>query len=282
MDFEQDWRVFIEAELTRAGLTYSPQESLDNLTLTFLNAIRRRVEARPRRVHESRELQVPSEYRVQYDELKQFIIDGKDLLPYLSKKVSNPTEKDLLLNDWGVHHLHFSPNPKRTKDKDKEILFVRFTNEEAYIIQAFPHGADHPYTWVNKQLVEIMHSNWPEAISGGRKYGVPGEKLDQQERLNVRNGHFNVIIELADGICYGSIGGGIVPSGHCFADIKEAAQILSKLREWERLVRTNEQAFRSSLEISAAEPLIIRLIVEKDGFRLYVPNRGVRITMTIA
>jgi hypothetical protein len=43
------------------------------------------------------------------------------------------------------------------------LLFARFPNNYAYLINIFPHGV-----WAEQELVGIIHRNWPESISDYR------------------------------------------------------------------------------------------------------------------
>jgi hypothetical protein len=223
MDFKNDWMEFLVKELTEMGFKYDVQKSLKDNTVAYFNVKRRVISRKPRVVHESKELCVPSEYVEAYRAIRDLISRGEDLRPYLSRKTKDLHDNDLLLNEWGIHHLHFSP--ERTKD----VLFVRFTDTDAFVIQVFPHGRGHEEAWVNTSLIEILHKNWPTSIVGRRVTGGSGEDITTKERLNVRKAHGNVAVNVPDGTCYTALGGGVMTSGICFSDISNLRQAFGRL-----------------------------------------------------
>lgn len=267
MDFKNDWKEFLSKEMTELGFEYDSLKSLERNTIRYLNARRRIISNKPRVIHESKEFCIPSEHSEAYRNLKTLISEGGDIRPYFSRKTKDVGDNDLMLNEWGVHHLHF------LSSGTKDVLFVRFTDTDAFIIQALPHGPGHSDVWVNTFLIEIMHKNWPEIIAGHKLVGISGEHLTATERGNIRKGHGNVAISVSDGTCYSATGGGIVASGECFYDIISCDKLFATLIEWEELVKENEGSFRAALKISGTDPLSIKLVIEDQGCWLYEPER---------
>lgn len=273
VDFKNDWKEFLAKEMAKLGFNYDPLKSLEENTIRYFNANRRIVSNKPRAIHESKGLCISSEYSEAYRYLKRLISEGGDIRPYLSHKTKDANYNDLLLNEWGIHHFHFLS--RGTKD----ILFVMFTDTDAFIIQALPHGAGHSDVWVNTLLIEILHKNWPEIIAGHKLAGVSGEHLTATERGNIRKSHGNVAITVSDGTTYSSLGGGIAASGTCFYDIINCDKLIETLTEWEEWVKANEGSFRVALKISGADPLSIKLMIEDQGCWLYEPVRKTRFQL---
>jgi len=273
VDFKNDWNEFLAKEMTEMGFKYDTQKSLEENTIRYFNAKRRIVSNKPRAIHESKELCVPSEHSGAYRDIKEIISHGRDIRPYLSRKTKDANDNDLLLNEWGIHHLHFSP--ERTKD----VLFVRFTDTDAFIIQALPHGLGNSDVWVNTLLIEILNKNWPEIIARHKVVGISGEHLNTMERLNIRKSHANVAVNVSDGRCYAVPGGGIMASGACFSDIVSCDKLFEELASWEEVVRANETNFRTALRISKTDPLLIKLMFEDQECWLYEPVRKVRFQL---
>jgi hypothetical protein len=271
LDFKNDWKEFLSKEMTELRFKYDVLISLEENTIRYLNAKRRIVSNKPRSIHESKELCIHAKHSEAYDNLKRLISEGRDLRPYLSRETRKANRNDLLLNVCGVHHLHFLP--AGTKD----ILFVRFTDTDAYIIQAFPHGRDHSDVWVNTQLIEVLHNNWPEIIASYKLANIRGEYLATEERLTIRKNHGNAIINVSDSTCY--FLGGIMASGTCIYDRINCDKIIAGLTEYEDWVKTNEDNFRVALKISEAEPLSIKLIIEDQEYWLYEPVRKARFQL---
>ena len=106
------------------------------------------------------------------ESLIQRIKGGDDLKPFLSRSVKVALDRrkgtphhlrkdlDLLLAEWGVHHLHLSMViqgdgfAKRTRD----LLFVVLRPDDAYLIGIFPHGS-----WTKRSVAERAARNWPKA-----------------------------------------------------------------------------------------------------------------------
>jgi hypothetical protein len=271
LDFKADWQEFITKEMLSLSLKYDCAQSLKENTIRYLNAKRRIVGNQQRKVHEAKELHIPLQHTIAYRRLKKLISTGGDLNAYLSRGIEAAKANDLALNDWGIHHLHFCPRPARSR----EILFVKFTDTDAFMIQVLSHGRDHSEVWVNTRLIEILHSNWPEIMEPYRASAIDGESLAINERKNIRNNHGNVVIKISNGTSYFPPGGGLTASGRCITDIIDCDKIISKLTEWEYLVKANESRFRSALNITAVDELSIKLKVEDQGCSVYDPVRNI-------
>ena len=175
----------LEKRLRRYALAELPSRNgqkheLESLELRDLLAVYgnwryRCPSARPRHVHVSRELEEEMEAGEAPEVLEsliQRIKDGGDLKPFLSRGVKVALDRrkgtlhhlrkdlDLLLAEWGVHHLHLSTLiqgdgfAKRTRD----LLFVVLRPDDAYLIGIFPHGS-----WMKRAVAERAVRNWPEA-----------------------------------------------------------------------------------------------------------------------
>src|SRR4051812_17056454 len=99
------------------------KENLGRLLISYLTWRSRFITQEVRRCHLSQELQrnpKRAEYRDAVDEVVARIRNGDDLTPFLSRGIKvayEPTttaslkhnkrrDRDLLVADWGVHHLH--------------------------------------------------------------------------------------------------------------------------------------------------------------------------------
>jgi hypothetical protein len=117
-----------------------------------------------------------------------------DLTKYLSRRVSTgfalplkPAVKqlarlqhlDLLLNDWGIHHLHISTAVAADGfvNRNDPLLFAMFEPEMAYLLDIGTHSS-----FVDQRLAEIAVENWPDTklfleIQGiSLRNGVPYSK----------------------------------------------------------------------------------------------------------
>jgi len=276
VDFHSDWGKFLETEMSVSGSPYDPSSSLEENTITYLNANRRIVPNRKRTVRESKELQIPPYHSADFLSLKKLMGDGGDLSPYLSRDIrKNRADKnDAMLNNWGFHHLHFSPSGAR------DVLFVRITETDIFVIQALPHGRHNPETWVDTELLRILHENWPDAAVG-RVVGIHGESRMPTERIRLRSKNANFATTMPDGTVYVAPGGGVSSSGRCFLDVRDSAWTFRQLAFWQRAVEENETKLRSALDVPVAEELWLRMMkFGNDECLLYEQVRDKKIRLT--
>ncbi|MDH6268475.1 hypothetical protein M2360_003881 [Rhizobium sp. SG_E_25_P2] len=155
-------------------------KSTEELLIMFLNWFFRQIPPRPRTVFPSKEVTNKINQDENRHEILSLISDiktGKSLKSRLSKAVnqgfvltknqrhkplstSKRPDFDLLLNDWGIHHLHLSNTVENDgfTTRTKGVMFAIFTYEEAYLIDTFDHKS-----WSSKQAVRKVISNWPDS-----------------------------------------------------------------------------------------------------------------------
>lgn len=177
MDLKNDLRQFI-----LGTLPYDKNDSLvvaelqakpiDSLLVVYHNWLSRLVRPTKRSVHLSSEFTRNPPKTNHKAGLAAALSDielGCDLSPRLSKLVVNgyvanssskTKDKDLMLNDWGVHHLHLgsAPDPRDPAftDRTSDLLFVIFRPTAAYVLDIFDHAA-----WTDRDIVRIAVGNWP-------------------------------------------------------------------------------------------------------------------------
>ena len=85
--------------------------------------------------------------------------NGDDVNAYQSIQLSNTEYDDDLFNDWGLHHLHLSDNPNPShpnyNQRTDDLLFIRFVDDKAYLIDILPHKNFH-----KKSLIAVIQNNW--------------------------------------------------------------------------------------------------------------------------
>jgi hypothetical protein len=274
VDLAKDWNDFLKNDMPALGLGYDLAQSAWENTLRYLGAKRRVPRQVPRNVHEARELCIPPTLASDYAALKKLIEQGGNLTAYLSRDIGKKKadKNDRLLNAWGIQHLHFRPGGT------SDVLFVKFTDSEAFVLQTLPHGSGHPGTWVDTSLLEILHNNWPEAADG-KIAGIAGEPLTSKQREALRKVNANFATEMPGGVVY--LGpGGLTASGHCVYDIQETDGIFEGLAKWQRIVESNETNFREALGVFPPEELSIRLMIVAGNWWLYEPVTQRRLLLT--
>lgn len=216
-------------------------------SLDYHKAMKKLISVIPRKVHYSKEFSCPGEYKSALYKLIENIESGKNLLPYMSKRVINPKFNDGLLNDWGIHHFHLS------EDFEKDSIFIQrsdwlllaFVNEIAvYFLNVYPHKK--PYLWSHIKLVEIIHNNWPELIEKNRLEGVVGltEKLDDESYSSLRKANASTFVELGENKVFGLIGGGYASDGSSLEAVRTSNYWYNYIRKIELYVRDEYQSFK--------------------------------------
>ncbi len=199
---------------------------IGKLVTLFLNWRDRQVYSRPRKVLKSAEILASIEYEREELRCRRLfakIASGQDLTLHLSrrtriaylsqaerKKNKQRPDLDLLLNEWGIHHLHLSEADPATgfaKD-DNILLFIVFKNDAAHALSLMPHGE-----WMNEDLVSVAVHNWPEKGLFHKLVGaLPEQALLPKERSTLRRRHINYFCSV-DGQSYMSDTGGLSSNG---------------------------------------------------------------------
>jgi hypothetical protein len=277
VDFIADWVAYLRTMgLPACGLKYKNGRTPEENTMRFLNAYNRRIPAmRPRAVRESRELSIPSEYRQDYEGLLALIKTGGDLKPFLSRdilKKRRSDKNDGLLNSWGIQHLHFRADGADGAD---QLLFCVITEFDVFVIQTLPHNAEH--LWVNTQLIQIVHDNWPETITRAKHTGLKPEFFPSAKRHSLRGYNANFPVTVADGTVYLPLAGGMMASGDSAEDRCNCDKIFSELSGWQADISRNAVAIRTALNMPASQELVVRMAFDNRVCCFYEPTRGVRL-----
>jgi hypothetical protein len=211
MDFEKDIREHVLANLPHDPGQEQELAALDafELLIIFRNWQNRFVRVQPWRVHRSAALttnpfSTDPTYQPALEQIVEILSKGQDVTPHLSRGVRHAYQSantnqiplgrrqdlDLLLNDWGVHHLHLSTRlgadgfVKRTE----HLLFATFGSQDAYLIDIMKHG-----DWTREHVLEVMIKEWPEAGLAHELKGVVrlAARTTEAEREMLRNSGIN-------------------------------------------------------------------------------------------
>ena len=273
-DFKSDWVAYLRSTaLPACDLKYKDSRTPEQNTVRFLNAHCRRIPAiKPRTTHESRELLIPPEYLPDYEKLVTLIKIGGDLKPHLSRDIlknKRSDKNDGLLNSWGIQHLHFR------HEGTNQLLFCVIAEADVFMIQTLPHNAEH--LWVNTQLFQILHDNWPTLIAHGKHSGLRPEGLPASKRSSLRGYNANFLITVKDGTVYLPPTGGTVASGESQEDWVNCDKIFSELDYWQRVITQNVREIRTALNIPATKKLVVRMAYNNRDCCFYEPTRAIRL-----
>lgn len=268
IDFSADWKAYMLADIASQGYQVASSEPIDSISYKFLNVRRRKLQARPRNVHESSEFQCPANHSNGYELLKAKLTTGRDVTPYLSKSLLDINYDDPLLNDWGIHHFHLGQTVEDSGfiDRTGPLLFALVTPDDAYCINIFPHGA-----WSEQGLIKILHRNWPAAIAGFKLNGVLGiaHSVSNRDIAKLRKAGVQTTVEVGPGVVYAPLGGGYSTAGTSIRTTMQSDKYRRIIRSLESYVRENLQIFLDKIaecRLTPASPPAFSLLVNDKGF----------------
>lgn len=180
MPSQPDYIAQFRAELVQYLPTRSTREKdafaaldMPEQAWRFMNWLSRGVHPHPRQINKARDFDdLPSvrANKPRVEVLLASLARGDDVNTHLSRDVGQgyclhpPDRKDgpdfdLLLNEWGIHHLHLSQESGSGgfRARSKELLYLILGRGAAFVLAVAPHGA-----WTNRQLVEAAVSSWPD------------------------------------------------------------------------------------------------------------------------
>ena len=245
--FHDDIRAFVLGSIRTTPQTRRALEAKGaiELLIVFGNWRRRFVEPVRRKVHRSREFMESRfhrdpRYAGEIAALVAKIQDGRSIEPHLStrvndayvvrdpskpKKLSARQDVDMLLNDWGVHHLHLSSQPWRDgfNARTKLLLMAGFTRTDAYLLDIMDHDQ-----WSNDQIVRVLVREWDGAGFVGPLNGISPDAINTDQRKGLRDVGVNATVNV-DGVAY--YGTGYTSDGSNSAAVMEAMQVHRRL-EW--------------------------------------------------
>lgn len=252
-DFLEDVRRHYVSLLRGLGVQGRDPETAHDACLAYFNVMHRSITRRPRRVHWSRRLMdralvLSPEMWGAIETIAVEAERGDDLWPRLSTRIRKPRFNDPLMNDWGINHLHIGervagrPFVRRGDD----LLYVLVRETDLYFIDLLHHRND---SWANKELIEILHSDWPE-LSAHNDLGKGGWEADPEdmtpdERQRMRAAGVNYATTLADGTGYSGLWYSV--SGLSFSVLDKADRQCEEAREVEEWVRANAEGIRDMI-----------------------------------
>lgn len=280
-DFNNDWLRIVKSELVSEGYDITNLTD-EKISISYFSLEKRRITQQPRQVLKSVGFSCPIYFQKNLNIIEEKIKKGDDIKPYLSRKLKNLDEKDNLLFDWGIHHLHLGnivENDGFIK-RTQPLLYVRFDNHNAYFIGIFNHG-----DWTKQAMIKTIHDNWPESIEQYRiKEAISlGYKVKDSEIKYLREAKFNYLIEIESGVVYMGLGWGITGSGDSAEALGNHLDRLRGLSELERKIKENTSEILISvfhdLSFIKNQNLEFELVRKSGKFYVYEKNNGFYITL---
>ena len=265
MDFLSDLKLAIVSEFRHQGISFPECADVDLLASRYLEMRIRRIEPGLHKVHFSEEIHdslgnLARETDPKVHEkaleawgtvfhLRHLFESGDTVMSFLSKEVNNtePKKPDGLLWDYAMHHLHLS----RKDDGDGFVkrsdwlLFVIVADQEVFFVDVRPHEDPEKFQWVRQDLLDIVHSNWPELAESRVLHGFTGAKVTNAEKLELRRKNINVAHEVG-GRAIAPLGFGTTGDGHSRLCRFLADKFLYELEEHRRILDSSSAELRAT------------------------------------
>lgn len=167
INFLADGSNFLKSQVQAMGYSVDETGSPKQISFKYFNLLKRLIPPFPRQVLVSKNFSCPPGYEKSLEIISNKIKNGEDLRPHLSKGIKDLDYKDILLNDWGIYHLHLGTTLDSSGfiKRTKPVLFARFDKERAFFIDIMEHGQGVPLPWIKQHLIRILHDNWPDSIN---------------------------------------------------------------------------------------------------------------------
>lgn len=290
-DFREDLRRQIVAMLTAGLYDVDPSATAHDVFVGYFNLKLRLITPSRRVVKRSRELEqrvLSQEIRDGIDRIEADAEAGVDLEKYLSTGVARaPADYDLLLNDWGIHHLHLGPPVpgRRFVGRTNQLLFVYVSSAALYFIDVLNHG-----DWARQRLLNIMHSNWPDVMGQFQMKGLLATERPNptdEEYAQLRNAGVTVLLNGPNGGVFVGPGLGIATTGLNVRVLMRADELDHQVRMLQEGVRAHAGEISAAIAAETGQPapglLNLTLIAEEDNhggffFTLRESSSGIAFT----
>ena len=255
MSLYSDLSRLIRDQFDKHGISYDRSMPLQRLTARYFEMTMRRIQPIPRRVHFSDETHTSlgelsrrgkSDTSAQdaweaVFRLRQLLVDGANVNGFLSTRIRRAAALDGLLWNYGTHHFHLG----RGRDKDGfidrscDLLFAIAAPRDAYFVDVRPHPESRGIGWVSQELLQIVHSNWPNLIGANILHGVSGVELTDEEMQELRRKNVNYAMNI-DGKAVAPLLGGMGGDGSSVLCTLSASWLMNELRCHEKVLRDEE------------------------------------------
>ncbi len=163
----------------------------------FLNWQSRLVHPHPRQLNKAvgfDDLPAVQAHKSNVEALLANLVRGDDVNAHLSYDVMQgyclhrPGRKDgpdfdLMLNEWGIHHLHLDQAPGKGgfRARSEELLYAIIGRGVAFVLAVAPHGA-----WTSRRLIEATVQSWPNQKLFVSLNVIPGQDCSEDEHKALR------------------------------------------------------------------------------------------------
>ena len=255
--------------------------------MLYLKMERYAIQARPRNIEKAPQFRCPPDRLEGLHGLEGAILTGADLRPYRSRRIESTKFLDGLLDHWNIHHFHLGGKIEADGfvERTNELLFCLVEDDCVYLITVMSHS---PPPWAKKELITIIHENWPSVLEDCRVRGATKLRweLRDEDRQELRKAGVATFLDMPDGTIYIDPGVGLTSGREHFLDLRDADKIKRTAAFVESQIEANwreisanaqKQGFhfnrRASLSLLRTNPLEYWDVIEPESryfFRIYV------------
>lgn len=276
MDLKKDLKKILIKGLTQFGVNPNKSSNIKELLRQHFNLQAKMIRQRPRKIHKSKtfekkEQSLDKKFKAALDGICEKLETGRNVNAHLSKNSTKLLYNDLLLNEWGIHHLHISNTKKKSTnksyDRSKWLFFAIIKLNDVYLIDIYLHQT--PNVWAKSDLLKQIKINWPEILEPFKLNGVLGSShtCDDKDRIRLREVCCNTFIEIDDEV-FAPPGGGISTAGTNINHTEDTINLLLKLKKYEQLLTEEDATIKAHLKKQGID------IKGDIDFELFVDDKG--------
>ncbi len=284
MNFKVDLVDVVKDFFSKNGISYAKTGSASDFAARYFEMLVRRIDPKPRsvfysdRIDNSLDRHIHAATKEQLEgalQARQAVLDikhifesGGDVTPYLSKTIDNSKCKDEMLWEWGIHHFHLSTKRDKTGfiKRSDYLLFAMIFDDAALFIDVRKHRHPEGLEWVRQDLLETVHSNWPQIPYSHELVGVTGDVVSAKEKRELRRKNVNHIMDL-QGHAIAPIGGGLVLSGSSTLCRVKADKLIWDLDRHEEFLGECDEELQAAFKsrgVNLTGEMELRLVLLED------------------
>ena len=196
------------------------------------------------RVIECSGVKCPDEVKLGYEQLKEELENGSDLMPRLSTRMKQIDYSDGMFADWGITHFHLGKKSKNRVERTGPIAYAYLVRDEAYIITIDEHGR-----WSDQAIFDKLLNEYPH-LGEMHNIGVPPSAVADtaaKDRPKFRKEYINTFTISGDCV-YLPLGGGVTKNGVMVDAAIQCNRLYKRLRIYADIIELNERKIYEGLK----------------------------------
>jgi len=284
MNFKSDLVDIVRDYFSKNKISYENVGSASDFAARYFEMLVRRIDPKPRsvffskQIHNSLDTLIREATTEQQDkalqtrqavfDIQHIIESGGDVTPYLSKTINNSNCKDEMLWEWGIHHFHLSSERDKTGfiKRADYLLFAMIYDDAALFIDVRKHRHPEGLEWVRQDLLETVHSNWPQIPYSHELIGVTGDVVSDKEKGELRRKNASHIMDL-QGHAIAPTGGGLLLSGSSTLCRVQADKLIWDLDRHEKILGGSVDELQAALKargVNLSGEMELRLVLLEE------------------